>query len=152
MPTIDLTARATIDAPAQEVWAVLADCTNDTRWRGGVVEMSQSTSGPVVLGTTTHETMRTLGSTLRTVTAVTQVKPGRSFRWVAVEGLDLEGARHLAESAGGQQSVVCLELRYTTRGFGQRLFFPLMSRMLARTLDGDARRFRALCTAGTRIP
>ncbi|MCP2262728.1 SRPBCC family protein [Promicromonospora thailandica] len=149
MPTVTLSAQATVDAPAAEVWAVLADCTHDPRWRGGVVEMRQSNRGTVVEGTITYETMRAMGSTLRTVTAVTAVtasETGGMFRWVAVEGLDVEGSRRLTTGPSGR-SVVCLTLRYSARGFGQRLLFPLMSRVLARTLERDARRFQELFAA-----
>ncbi|MFI6427828.1 SRPBCC family protein [Promicromonospora sp. NPDC050880] len=149
MPTVTLSAQATVDAPAAEVWAVLADCTHDPRWRGGVMEMRQSNRGTVVEGVLTYETMRAMGSTLRTVTtvtAVTEAESGRMFRWVAVEGLDVEGSRRLTTGASGR-SVVCLTLRYSSHGFGQWLLFPLMSRVLGRTLERDARRFQELFAA-----
>ncbi len=53
MSTVRLTESVVVERPSEQVWRLVADYDADPRWRAGVLTMSPSPAGPVVVGTTT---------------------------------------------------------------------------------------------------
>lgn len=132
----------TIDRPTDAVFAVLADYSRDTVWRAGVTEMTASPPGPAQVGTRTHEVLRFLGSTYVTDAAVTAYEPGSelAFRGTGSAG-EVAGIRAV-EPAGPRTRVRWrIDVRMPAL---RRLGAPLMAPIMARRLDADLRRLRAL--------
>ena len=93
MSTITLVHEREIPAPADQVWAVVADYRRDVEWRAGVVAMEPTPSGLVAPGTTTIEQLRLAGRTHRNAGIVLGVEPGARFEWRTTSGAEAEGSR-----------------------------------------------------------
>lgn len=142
--TVATTVR--VDAPAAQVWAVLADYSRDVEWRAGVRSMVPTPAGPVRPGTTTAEVLRAAGRTTHNDGVVTEVGPGHRFGWRTTAGVRAEGSRAvLADATGGCR--VELTLRVVPPGVLRRV--PrLLTGMLRRGLVRDADRLRSLVERG----
>lgn len=146
MTHIVLSAEATVAAPADAVWAVLADYARDPQWRRGVRSMVPTPAGPVRTGTTTREVLRAAGRTTHNDGVVTEVVPGRRFAWRTTAGVEAEGTRDV-EPLPGDACRVRLELRVRPPGLLRLATGPLR-RLLVHGLRGDLTRLRALVEAG----
>ena len=140
-----LRAARTIERPAAEVWATLADYALDPAWRHGVETMAPSTTGTAVVGTTTDEVLHLGGRTYRNGGLVTAVEPGRRLEWRTTSGADANGARTVVP-LGDDRCEVILELVVRPHGI-ERLLKPLLIPMLRRGLHRDLRRLAALVAA-----
>src|SRR5215207_6937861 len=88
-----------MNRPADQIWAHVADYSNDTSWRAGVIQMHPSRPGPAQVGVTTHEALR-LGLTFRTDASIDRVEASRLLTWHAQDRQkQLRGAR-LVEPTG----------------------------------------------------
>ncbi|WP_107655683.1 SRPBCC family protein [Nocardia suismassiliense] len=142
MKTFDLSAETVIDRPASTVWSLLADYTNDTAWRTGVVAMTADPPGIATPGTRTAEELRLAGRTWHNDGEVRTVDPGVRMTWRTTSGADAEGARSVRPLAP-DLCLVRLELRVTPHGM-QRAFGPLLAYMLRRNLSRDLATLRDL--------
>jgi len=133
----------TIDRPASEVWAYVADYGNDASWRGGVSQMRPSQPGPAEVGVTTHELLRLFGMTFRTDATIDRVEAGRLLEWRAHDRQkQLQGSR-LVEPTGLTSS------RFTEVVEGHLLgplrpLEPLVAWLLRRQTPTDLRRLKHL--------
>lgn len=143
MPTI--TISTTIEAPADHVWAVLADYDRDPEWRSGVETMAPQPSGPVTPGTTTAEVLHLGGRTYRNDGVVTHVAPGETFRWRTTTGADADGSRTV-RPLGDDRTEAMLVLDVRPHGV-ERLLQPVLVRMLRRTMTRDLGRLATLVEA-----
>lgn len=134
-----------LDAPPEDVWAVVADYRCDPQWRAGVISMTPSPVGPVSPGTTTSEELRLGGKVWHNDGEVTSVDPGRRFAWRTTRGARARGARAV-EPIGNGRSRVELELTVTPKGV-ERVMAPVLRRMLDRNLAGDLDRLRSVVEA-----
>lgn len=138
------TATATIERPAEEVWAILADYERDPEWRAGVETMAPSTAGPAVVGTTTDEVLHLGGRTYRNGGVVHAVEPGTRLEWRTTSGADAEGSRTVRPTGAGTCEVT-LELRVRYHGT-QRLLAPVLTPMLRKGLHADLATLAALAS------
>jgi hypothetical protein len=126
----------TIDRPASEVWAYMADYGNDANWRAGVSQMRPSQPGPAQVRVTTHELLRLLSMTFRTDATINRVEAGRLLEWRARDRQkQLHGSR-LVEPTGLASS------RFTEVVEGHllgplRLLEPLLAWLLRRQTTAD---------------
>ena len=139
---IEVRASVEVAAPAARAWAVLADYARDVEWREGVRSMVPTPPGPVRPGTTTAERMRAAGRTMHNDGLVTDVEPGRRFRWRTTSGVRAQGARAVRPGEDGACRVE-LTLRVVPPGV-LRLVPWAVARMLRRGLERDAGRLRAV--------
>jgi hypothetical protein len=106
-----------INRPADQVWAHVADYSNDTSWRAGVIHMHPSQPGPAQVGVTTHvtthEVLRLLGLTFGTDASIDRVKAGRLLEWHARDRQkQLPGARLVEPTGpGGCRFTEVMEVR-----------------------------------------
>ncbi len=134
-----------VNRPADEVWAYVADYAFDLQWRGGLTDMTPNPEGPPETGTTVHEELRSMGTTMVNDTTVTMIGD-HAYRFVGggtsgqVEGgrevvaIDLEGSKFTYD--------ITLTLSGPVRFFGF-ILRPILSRKLGKDLE----RFRALVEA-----
>ena len=92
--------RISILANAGRVFDYVADFTRHGEWGGHGLEVTKSTDGPVVLGTTFSTTAKQFG-TQREQSTITELTPGKTFAWDSTGAL---GRVHhwfsLSEDAG----------------------------------------------------
>lgn len=72
--------RISIDAPADQVYAYVADFPRHTEWSGDGLQVTTSTDGPVAIGTVYATTAKKFG-TQREQSTITEVAPGVAFAW-----------------------------------------------------------------------
>jgi uncharacterized protein YndB with AHSA1/START domain len=142
MSTITLIHETDIDAPAAMAWRVVADYARDLDWRHGVLRMVPTPTGPVQVGTTTAEEMKVAGKTYRNDGEVVAVEPGFRFEWRTTAGAVAHGARQVTPIDPGRCRVQ-LELHVTPTGLN-RLFAPMLTKVLDKGLAGDVERLRHL--------
>jgi uncharacterized membrane protein len=145
MSEITLMHHIDIDAPAAVVWGVVADYARDVDWRNGVVRMVPTPAGPVQIGTTTAEEMTVAGKTYHNDGEVVAVEPGHRFDWRTTAGAVAHGSRQVT-AIDAHRCRVHLELHVTPTGLN-RLFAPMLKKVLDKGLAGDVERLRDLVEA-----
>lgn len=139
---LHVAASAELAAPADRVWAIVADYRHDVRWREGVVAMQQDTPGLVVDGTVTTERFAMLGTRTTNLARISRVASGTSFAWTTFQGVTAHGTRTVTALSSGW-SRVDLHTFYTPRG-PERLIAPIIRRALSASLARSVERLAAL--------
>ncbi len=142
MRTIEILDTVALPCSVERAWAVVADYSNDVHWRIGVLAMSVEPAGLVTPGAVTTERMRLAGKIWENAGEVCDVDDGRRFSWRTTTGADADGAREVVPSGDGGCEVR-LELRVRPHG-AERLFAPVLARMLRRNLGRDLARLAEL--------
>jgi uncharacterized protein YndB with AHSA1/START domain len=70
-----------IDRPVGEVFAFLADGTNDPKFSPRVQKIEKSTDGPTAVGTIYRSTVKDAGMTSHREFAITEFVPDQKIRW-----------------------------------------------------------------------
>jgi uncharacterized membrane protein len=149
MPTITFVHETDIDAPAATAWQVVADYSRDVEWRQGVTRMDPDPAGLVRVGTTTAEEMNLAGRNYRNDGEVERVEPGSRFDWRTTAGAVAHGSRQVTP-IDPTRCRVRLELHVTPTGLN-RLFAPMLEKMLDKGMAGDIERLRELVEAEARV-
>jgi uncharacterized membrane protein len=140
--TIRIAHAIDVSASPEAAWAVVADYSRDTEWRTGVRSMTVEPPGSLEEGAVTIEELRFAGKTYRNVGEITALEPGRELRWRTTQGADADGRRRVTARADGRCRI---SLELTVRPTGaDRLFAPVLARMLARNVRRDLERLRQL--------
>ncbi len=131
-----------IDRPPDEVFQFIANYNNDTRWRRGVVRMSQSPTAETGVGTITHEEMDFLGRRYVTIAQITAFEPNQRLVWASIKATSpVSGWRAVvAEGAGARftQAVVA-----NLQGF-YRWLSPVMVAMFKKQMSRDMERLKQI--------
>jgi uncharacterized protein YndB with AHSA1/START domain len=116
----DFEASAVIDRPIEEVFAFLADGTNDPKFSPRVQEIAKTTDGPPGVGTVYKSTVKDAGLTTQREFEITEFAPPNRIRWtersknsitVPDGGYDLEPA--------GSGTRVTIRNEFEGHGFGK---------------------------------
>ncbi|MGI9641632.1 MAG: SRPBCC family protein [Acidimicrobiia bacterium] len=138
-----------VNRPADEVWAYVADYDFDLQWRDGLTEMTPSPSGPPQTGTTVHEEVRSMGTTMVNDTTVTMTGE-HAYRFVGGGSSgQVEGGREVIALDPGR-SEFTYDINLTLDGPVRFLGFILRP-ILSRKLQTDLDRFRALAETDTEV-
>ena len=134
-----------VDLPADEVWAHVADYAFDLEWRNGLTDMTPYPQGPPETGTTVHEELRSMGTTMVNDTTITKIGD-HAYRFVGggASG-QVEGGRKVVAIDPGH-SEFTYDINLTLNG-PTRFFGPILGPILRRNLGKDLQRFRALVEA-----
>lgn len=143
---MELAAQTSVNRPAVDVWALLADYGNDPRWRTGVVAMDSRPRGIAKPGTLTEERIRFAARTWCNDGEVVAVEAGSRLVWRTTSGIDAQGSRTVTP-AGAGRCVVRLETRLRPRGV-ERVIVLLLGWLLRRNMARDLARLRRLAEAG----
>jgi uncharacterized protein YndB with AHSA1/START domain len=74
-------ATTVIDKPIEDVFAFLADGTNDPKFSPRVLEIAKKTDGPVGVGTTFASTVKDAGMTTKREFEITEIEAPTTIRW-----------------------------------------------------------------------
>lgn len=150
--TISYQQSTIVDLPADEVWAHVANYAFDLEWRDGLTDMTPHPLGPPETGTTVHEELRSMGSTVVNDTTVTMIGD-HAYRFVGGgDSGQVEGGRKVV-AIDPERSEFTYDINLTLSG-PIRFFGRVLRPVLRRKLGKDLQRFRTLVEAGriTREP
>lgn len=133
-----------IAAPPERVWAVFSDIERWHEWTASVTSVTRLDEGPLRVGSQA----RVLQPKIRpAIFEVTELNPGRSFKWQTSNGGIAAVANHVVEQApGGTRVTISLDFR----GF-PLLFFGWWVRWLTNkyfTLETEGLKRRSEAAAG----
>lgn len=138
-----LSAAATIDRPADEVFAFLADAANNPRWQRGMRTCAWTSPPPIAVGSTYRQEARFLGRPVITEFAVVDYEPGRSITLLSTSGpFPLRVRRSVRPITATTTRVEAAISGEPGRFF--RLATPLVRRLAQRSVTADYRRLQAL--------
>jgi uncharacterized membrane protein len=145
---VDLAAAQTIARPANQVFAFVADASNNPQWQQGMRSCAWTSPPPIGVGATYRQEATFLGRPVVTDFEVVAHEPGRSITIRSTSGpfpirvtrsvtpVDDRSCR-VEASISGQP------------GHFFRLAAPLVQRMAQRSVTADYRRLKALLEADT---
>jgi uncharacterized protein YndB with AHSA1/START domain len=115
-------ATTVVDRPIEEVFAFLADGTNDPKFSPRVLEIAKTTDGPPGVGTIWASTVKDAGVKTKREFKITEFDPPTRIRWTEVSKnivMAPEGGYDLAPEGGGTR--VTLYNVLEGRGIGKLL-------------------------------
>ena len=133
---------ATIDRPIEEVFAFLADGTNDPKFSPRVLEIEKTTEGPAGVGTIYKSTVKDAGMKTQREFELTAFEPPSRIRWTELSKNMVsvpEGGYDLARE--GERTRLSIYNELEGHGFG-KLFAPLALRAARKDADAFAQRIK----------
>ncbi|MBW3605753.1 MAG: SRPBCC family protein [Actinobacteria bacterium] len=140
---MELSASATIDRPAEEVFAFVSDATNNPRWQQGMRSCAWTSPPPIGVGSTYRQEASFLGRPVVTEFEVVDHQPGRSITIQSTSGPLRIRVRRSVTPIDATTSRVDAAIEGEPGGFF-RLAGPLVQRMAQRSVTADYRRLEAL--------
>ena len=140
---MQLSATRVIDRPALQVFAFVADVSNNPRWQKGQVSCRWTTPPPVGIGSTYDQEARFLGRRVLSTFEVVEYQPGRSVTIQTVTSSFPIRVRRSVEPLDEGRSRVVAEIDGEPGGFF-RLVAPLVRRLAQRSVDADYDRLKDL--------
>jgi uncharacterized protein YndB with AHSA1/START domain len=122
-------ATTTINRPIDEVFAFLADGTNDRKFSPRVQDIQKTTDGPVGAGTVFASTVKDAGMTTKREFELTEVEQPSKIRWSERSKNAItvpDGGYDLVPSGDGATTVTIFN-NFEGHGFG-KVILPLASR------------------------
>lgn len=140
---MDLAADQTIARPADEVFAFVADATNNPRWQQGMRSCAWTSPPPIGIGSTYRQEATFLGRPVVTEFEVVEHAPGRSITIRSTSG---PFPIRVTRSVTPVDASTCrVEARISGEpGHFFRLAAPLVQRLAQRSVTADYRRLKAL--------
>ncbi|SHM48400.1 SRPBCC family protein [Actinacidiphila paucisporea] len=137
-------ATVDIDRPIEEVFAFLADGTNDPKFSPRVLEIAKTTDGPTTAGTVYASTVKDAGMTTKREFRITDFRPPTRIRWTELSRNTVtsqEGGYDLLPLPGGGTRVAVFNV-LEGHGVG-KLLVGLALLAARRDADAFARRIKA---------
>jgi hypothetical protein len=121
-------ASAVIDRSIGDVFAFLADGTNDPKFSPRVKEIAKSTDGPVGVGTVFESTVRDAGMTSKRKFEITEFDAPTKIRWTerSTNLVMVPAGGYDFEPVGDAQTKVTIHNEFVGRGFGKILVKPAL--------------------------
>ena len=136
-----------VDRPIEEVFAFLADGTNDPKFSPRVLEIAKTTDGPVGVGTVFKSTVKDAGMKTNREFEITEFQPPTRIRWAERSKNQVtapEGGYDLAAEGSGTRVTVHNVLE--GHGIG-KLIAPLALRSARKGADQFARAIKTAVEA-----
>jgi hypothetical protein len=133
---VQLAATREIARPAAEVFAFLADASNNPRWQRGMVSCEWTSPRPIDIGSTYRQTARFMGRTIRSTFAVTEFEPGRRIRIETIESTFPIQVTRSVTPLGESSCRVSAEITGGPQGW-MRSLSGLMARRAQKSVDAD---------------
>lgn len=128
-------ATVIVNRPIEEVFAYLADISNNPRWQSGALEAGFSSGEPINVGAKYHMVGKFLGRRIDAAGEFTSYEPPKKYAWRQTSGpFPMAGHTALEAVEGGTQITNVLEGQ---PGAFFALAVPLVTRMLKRQMKTD---------------
>src|SRR3954447_21323661 len=144
----DFSTTIVIDRPIAEVFAYLADGTNDPKFSPRVLEIVKATEGPPGVGTVFANTVKDAGMKTKREFRLTDLQPPAKIRWTEQSKNIItvpEGGYDLAPE-GEDRTRVTLHNVLEGHGFG-KVIMPLALRGARKDADAFGKRIKAAVEA-----
>jgi uncharacterized protein YndB with AHSA1/START domain len=117
----EFSASTVIDRPIAEVFAFLADGTNDPKFSPRVQEIRKTTDGPVGAGTVFESTVKDAGMTTSRKFELTDVQAPTRIRWTerSKNVVTVPDGGYDLESVSDTQTKVTIHNTFEGHGFGK---------------------------------
>jgi len=113
-----------IDRPLDEVFAYLADNTNETAWQTGLIESTLTSSGPIGVGSTGRDVRRSMGMKVVNEWECTDFQPDTMFAFKVTKPITFAASYRFEATPEGTR----VTMRAEPSG-SARIVWPLMSLM-----------------------
>lgn len=140
---MEITSSIEIERPASEVFAFVADMSNNTRWQGGQQRCDWTSEPPIGVGSTYDQEAKFLGRAIVSSFEVTEFEADRLIRIVSTAGTMPIDVTRTVEQLGQRRCRVTARVKGDPPGL-MRLAGPLMKRLVGRNVDRDYDRLKAL--------
>jgi uncharacterized protein YndB with AHSA1/START domain len=140
-------AEVVIDRPIEEVFAFLADGTNDRKFSPRVLEIAKTTEGPPAAGTVYASTVKDAGVKTKREFRITEFEPPTRIRWTEISKNLVtapEGGYDLAPEGSGTRVTIYNVLQ--GNGLG-KLIAPLALRSARKGADDFGKAIKAAVEA-----
>jgi hypothetical protein len=141
-----LSGRAEVDRTPAEVFAFVADASNNPRWQQGQRSCEWITPPPMGVGSRYRQVARFLGRDVESLFEVVDLVPGESITISSIAGSFPITVRRSVRSRDGGGSVVTAEIQGEPGRFF-RLLGPLLRPLAQRSVSADYRRLKQLLEA-----
>jgi hypothetical protein len=141
-------ATATINKPIGEVFAFLADGTNDRKFSPRVQEIRKTTDGPIGVGTVYASTVKDAGMKSSREFKLTEFDQPTKIRWTEVSknAVTVPDGGYDLEPADDGATKMTIFNNFEGHGFG-KVILPLASRAAKKDADAFAGRIKAAVEA-----
>ena len=142
------TGTAEINRPIDQVFAFLADGTNDPKFSPRVQEITQTTDGPPGVGTVYASTVKDAGMTTKREFELTEFQAPSKIRWkeLSKNSITVPDGGYDLESAGEGVTRLTIHNVFEGHGFG-KVILPLALRAARKDADAFAGRIKAAVEA-----
>ena len=139
---------AVIDRPIEEVFAFLADGTNDPKFSPRVQEIRQTTDGPVGVGTVFESTVKDAGMTTSRRFELTAVDAPTKIRWTerSTNTVTVPDGGYDLEKVSDTETRVTIHNTLEGHGFG-KLIVGFAARAAVKDAPAFAQRIKAAVEA-----
>jgi uncharacterized membrane protein len=128
-----------LNRPVDQVFAFLADASNQPRWQSNLIESEQLTDGPTRVGTRIREVRRLGRRPTAYLAEITEFEPSRRFAVRVITGPQVTLSYTFAAEDGGTR----LRYQFTIRTSGlMRLLDPLIAHSLRKQSALDFARLK----------
>ena len=117
----EFSGSAVVDRPIDEVFAFLADGTNDPKFSPRVQEIRKTTEGPVGVGTVYESTVKDAGMKTKRTFEITSFEPPTRIRWTerTKNMITVPDGGYDLERLGDTQTKVTIRNTFAGHGFGK---------------------------------
>lgn len=131
-----------INCPTGKVFAYLSDISKGTEWQSELLEVHQTSSGPVGVGTTLKEVRRLLGRKLETAFTISEYEPDLRLGFKSTTGqIPMSAYYNLEGEAGGTKVTITVEAELTGVF---RMTEPLVVHTAKKQMDADLAKLKEL--------
>jgi hypothetical protein len=145
----EFSGTAVVDRPIDEVFAFLADGTNDAKFSPRVQEIRKTTDGPVGVGTVFESTVKDAGMKTKRVFELTACDAPTKIRWTerSKNLVTVPDGGYDLERVSAAQTKVTIHNTFEGHGFG-KLLVGFAARAAVKDAPAFAQRIKAAVEAG----
>src|SRR5215208_7562077 len=134
-----------INRPVEEVFAVLSNEENRSKWSSTTIEVKKTSEGPIGMGTTWRGVDRVFGRQMERESVYTEYEPNRKITQKSISGPVPFEVQFIYETTTGGTQVIVIAEAQPSGLF--KLAGPLVMRLRKRQFASDLATFKAMIEA-----
>jgi len=133
---MELVASRTVRRPASDVFAFIADASNNPSWQSGMVSCRWTSPPPIAIGSRYEQVARFMGRPVVSTFVVVDLEPGRMIQLKTIDSTFPIEVRRSVEPIDDASCAVSARITGGPEGW-MRFLAPLMRRRAQRSVDAD---------------